>query len=111
MLGVGIVAACVALACLVAQAVQSRGGRVAAWHVPCAIVMCCAASIRIAAMLYASGAPVATYVLGWCVVASFVASGIVMAPPARDRLGDSAGTWHNTSVCSSWRSRLSSPMP
>lgn len=74
----------VALACLVALAVQSRGGRVAAWHVPRAIVMCCAASIHgIAAMLYVSGAPATTYALGWCAVAAFVASGIVMAPPAR----------------------------
>lgn len=102
---VEIVTALVASACLIALVVSwlagllRRGGdkstKVPGWHAPAGIVLCAAAAIHgVAAMVYSSGAPAITYVLGWLAVCAFVASGASMAAPVRRSLGKTARGWH-----------------
>lgn len=100
-LAVEIVSALVALVCLISlivSLVQSRkraGRNASSRHRVMGMVLCAAAAVHgVAAMVYASGALLATYLLGWVAVACFFASGISMVPAARKRLGSSARAWH-----------------
>lgn len=99
---VSALAACGALLALMAQTIRlGRKGaeqpagkldRIRRCHRSIGFALLAAGIIHGAsATLYASGARVETYVMGWTSIALFALSGVCMAPPVRARLRHATG--------------------